>query len=108
MIFVTWTLVIQTIDFHKFTEKTILTPEAYENELANVRLLGYALDRMEEVDHIVCAAAPIFDHKGKIAASLWITGPVFRLSLDEAQRKVADVIQAGLKVSRQLGFGGNF
>ena len=98
--------IIPTIDFRKFTENTILTPEAYEDELANVRLLGYALDRMEEIDHIACVAAPVFDHRGKITASLWITGPVFRLSIDEAKRKAADVIQAGLDISRQLGYGG--
>ena len=100
--------IIPTIDFCKFTENTILAPEAYENELANVRLLGYAMDRMEGIDHIVCVAAPVFDHKGKIVASLWITGPVFRLPIDLAQRKASDVMKAGLEISQQLGYGGNF
>ena len=100
--------IIQTIDYCKYTENTILTSEAYEKELANVRLLGYALDRMEGIDHIVCVAAPVFDHKGKIAASVWITAPLFRLSIDTAKHKASDVMKAGLEISQRLGYGENF
>ena len=99
--------IIKSLNYHKFTENTITTPEAYRNELAKVRILGYAMDIEEEARHIVCCGTPIFDHMNKVVAALWITGPIFRLTEEKMDEFKPYVLEAGLRISRELGFSGN-
>lgn len=96
--------VISALSFDRMTKNTILSMEDYRRELEEVRRLGYALDREEQIDHVFCIGAPVFNHKAEVLAAVWITGPVFRISGAEVSRLAAIVKQTTLEISRRAGF----
>ncbi len=65
--------------FTKYNQRTITTPEDFRVEINDIRQLGYALDRAEELDGVHCIGAPIFDRYGSPVAAIWTTGPSERL-----------------------------
>jgi IclR family acetate operon transcriptional repressor len=84
------------------TSKTITQKAHLLQHLASVREQGIAFDLGENVDGVVCVAAPVFDPHGRIVAGLSVSGPTSRM---EAKLMVIrdDVRTAGLKISRMLG-----
>ena len=70
--------------------------------LASVREQGVGFDLGENVDGVLCIAAPIFDQHGRVVAGVSVSGPTSRM---ESKVMVIrdDVRNAGLKVSRMLG-----
>lgn len=96
--------IVDTIKFEKLTQNTILSPDAYYHELADVRVLGYAMDREEQVDHVICIGAPVFNHENDTVAAVWITGPVFRIDSDRVFKLAPCVMTAAKKISLRLGF----
>ncbi len=89
----------------KFNNRTITTRKALRDELAEIRKLGYAVDRGEELDDLHCVAAPILSHRGYPLASIWITGPASRLHLEEFPRIGVLVREKVAVVSRRFGYG---
>jgi DNA-binding IclR family transcriptional regulator len=95
---------IKQISFTRFTRKTIMTAAAYARELAQVKALGFALDRNEESDTYACAAAPVFDRRGSPVAALWISGPVDRVTPDLLPKLAAVVRKHAMQLSERLGY----
>lgn len=96
--------IIEDIDFHKFTEKTITDPELLKKHLAQVRKNGYAMD-VEEIEiGLVCVAAPIRNHQGKVIAAISLSGPVSRMQEERLPVIQADILMAGKNISKQLGY----
>ena len=65
---------------HAFTPLTIRTREALLAELAQIRKDGFAINRGERVSGVCGVAAPVFNSRGTVAASIGISGPVARLN----------------------------
>ncbi|MFV0393405.1 MAG: IclR family transcriptional regulator [Coprobacillaceae bacterium] len=65
---------IQKINFEPYTEYTITSIEKYMDELKEVRAKGYAKDDRENTVHQIAAAAPIFNHRGEVVASISCVG----------------------------------
>ena len=93
---------IRSIDYEAFTPNTITTPEAYERELRQVRLAGYAVDDREYHPGVRCVAAPIFGIGG-LVASLGISAPADRLDADRLKVMAPIVVDTAARVSRELG-----
>jgi len=77
----------------KYTEHTITTPGALQDELAAVRRDGYATATAELEDGLVAVAAPVFDGTGSCVAALSISGPAYRMPperLDELGKLCAE------------------
>jgi DNA-binding IclR family transcriptional regulator len=88
-----------------FTEKTITDPEALRDELAKIRLQGYATGLEELEIGLNAIAAPVWDHYGEIAAALSVTGPSPRLTLPRIQEQIAaQVIEYAKMISRAAGY----
>lgn len=88
-----------------FTERTITNLEALERELAEIRKLGYALDRGEHETEVRCVAAPIFDIHGNVVAALSISGPAGRLENQETQKTLIEKACATAQaISQKLGY----
>ena len=87
----------------RLTPNTVGNLQQLEAEIYRVRKNGYACDLEEHELHIRCIAAPIWDHTGRVNASLSITAPVVRMAVTRL-RQLAPMIQsAGLQISRELG-----
>lgn len=87
----------------RFTEHTITDLDALRAELATVRQTGYAVDREEIEDGLVCIGAPIRDHTTKVVAAISVAGPASRLQGDVLTASAADVVAVAVRMSEVLG-----
>jgi DNA-binding IclR family transcriptional regulator len=93
-------------EIKRLTPNTVGSLQELQTQMQKVRKRGHACDLEEHELHIRCIAAPIWDHAGAVNASLSITAPVVRMSLTRL-RELAPLIQeAGLKISKHLGYQG--
>ena len=92
------------LEIKRRTHNTISNVQDLQAHVQKVRRSGYACDLEENELHIRCVAAPIWDHAGNVNASLSITGPVVRMSMARLRQLAPLVQQAGLNISRELGF----
>jgi IclR family KDG regulon transcriptional repressor len=92
------------LEIKRRTQNTISNVQDLQAHVQKVRRSGYACDLEENELHIRCVAAPIWDHAGNVNASLSITGPVVRMSMARLRQLAPLVQQAGLNISRELGF----
>jgi DNA-binding IclR family transcriptional regulator len=67
--------------FERFTDRTLVSPDALENVLAECRMRGYTIEREENEVGASCIAAPILAG-GVVEAAISIAAPAARL--DEA------------------------
>jgi DNA-binding IclR family transcriptional regulator len=96
--------IIKKRGLRKRTPKTIISHARFLAELARVRERGYAIDDEENSLGARCIAAPVFDHLGRVAAAVGVsgsTGQVNRASV----KKIAEMVRAAaLKISHHLGY----
>ena len=88
-----------------FTGNTITTFPGLLEELKRVRERGYAFDNEEAEAGLICIAAPIRDHSGKVIASIGVSGPTFRLSKRKVPLLSQLVSREATSLSMKLGFG---
>ena len=86
-----------------YTPSTRTDPSTLRTELDQIRATGHAFDREEFAVGLTCIAAPLFDHTGRVAASLGIAGPAVRLADERLSRLAPLVREAAAGVSRHLG-----
>lgn len=98
--------ILSEIEFTRFTDNTILNTVDYLKELKNVKACGYGLDRGEELSGVRCIGAPIFNQAGKVAASVWISGPAERLSDEAIVEYSNEVVDCAKEISKKMGFMG--
>ena len=72
--------VVKSIRFKRFTNSTIVTPEALIAEVEAIRACGNAYDREEHEPGIRCVAAPIHSADRSFVAGVSVTGPAYRVS----------------------------
>jgi len=90
--------------FKRHTRHTLTSAKAYRVELAGVRTLGHAIDRGEESETFACAAAPVFDRRGRPVAAIWISGPVDRVTPEKMAALGERVRRAAADLSGKLGY----
>lgn len=73
---------MRDVKFTRFTEHSITTRRAFLEEMTNVRLEGYAVDRAEHFEGIHCVAAPVLDRTGHAVAAVTIAGPSARIATE--------------------------
>jgi DNA-binding IclR family transcriptional regulator len=84
------------------TPHTIRDPERYAHELEQVRCRGFATDDQEYLPGVRATAAPVYDARGQLVASLLVVGLTISLSVEalvptgEATARVAQAISAAL------------
>ena len=87
----------------QFTERTLTTMAALEEELVRIREGGVAIDDEEYAPGMRCIAAPIRNQYG-VVASMGISGDL-NLIQDESMPRLRRLVQdAALRVSAQLGY----
>ena len=90
--------------FHGYTAHTLTTRKALRENLAEIRDRGYAFDREEHEDGIICVAMPILSRSHRVLGALSVTSSVERTTLQDlaglaprlnkTSRKIADEAQS--------------
>jgi len=98
-------LFLETAKLKKYTNKTIADPEKLRKKLSAIKKAGYAYSEGELHAGGQAFAAPVFDHEGKVCASLSVAGPVQRMMNDKLEKIKNLVIKYANEITGQLGFG---
>ncbi len=100
--------VLEDVELIKYTNETIVEPEHLKKELQRIREEGCAFDWGEREEHVRCVAAPIFDHEGKIAASISVSGPSTRMTSYFIKNELVDIVKdVARKTSIKMGYNSN-
>jgi IclR family acetate operon transcriptional repressor len=87
----------------RFTDRTIVEHQALEAALAQVREQGYSITHEEHQEGLSAAAAPIYDHTGRVIAALTVSGPTYRIGPGEIEALVPSLQETAQHISAQLG-----
>ncbi|WP_162463080.1 IclR family transcriptional regulator [Paenibacillus psychroresistens] len=88
----------------QLTPNTIIDEHALFLELNQIKEQGFALDNEEIVQGARCIAAPIFDMFGHIQGAISLSGALHRLPNEHIPAIASDLKEAGLNISRKLGY----
>ena len=56
-------------------------------------------------DHVRCIAAPVFNHEGKAAASISVSGPSNRITSYYMKNELVDIVKdVAARMSHKLGY----
>ncbi len=88
----------------RFTSRTITDPSALQQQLADIRQRGYAVDDREHEPDVRCVAAPIRNASGRVFAAVSVSGPARRLTESRVPTLANLVMEHAASISAQLGF----
>jgi len=94
---------INQLSFQGFTESTLTQPAQFLKHLEEIRQAGYAKDLEEHEVGIRCVAAPIFDYRGDVIASVSVTAPTIRLTLQRLEEFAPSVVNSAYEITLKLG-----
>jgi DNA-binding IclR family transcriptional regulator len=83
-----------------YTARTITSLERLEQEVAQIRINGYALDREENEEGVCCVGVQIRDLSGQTIAAMSISGPTTRLT-EQTIPECASLLAAAAKAISQ-------
>ena len=95
---------LERSDITPFTPYTLVEKDKIVNDLERIRSQGYSVDNEEMEEGVRCVAALFFDHQGKPAAAVSITGAAMRVTPDRIKRFGNLVNSCAAAISGQLGF----
>ncbi|MBP7495212.1 MAG: IclR family transcriptional regulator C-terminal domain-containing protein, partial [Spirochaetales bacterium] len=87
-----------------FTPNTITTEERLWKEISHIRKVGYAIDDREHEEHLRCIGAPIFNSEGEVFASVSLSGPAERNTLERIESMAPALLEATVEISHRLGY----
>lgn len=97
-------ILLNHITFTRYTDNTLPSKNAIQDEIEVVKQDGYSLDRGEEVSGILCVAAPVLDYRNYPIASIWLSGPEKRMKKKGIERIGRAVSEVAGSVSFKFGF----
>ena len=96
--------IIARLKLTRFTPKTITTQAKLHKELTEVRQLGYAVDREEEMEGQICIGAVIKNKKNNIAGAIWLVAPSNRMDKQKIHHTGRLIKQSVDEISTNLGY----
>jgi len=96
--------IIRTKGLERFTENTITDKALLLRDLRKVVQRGYAADNMEHEEGMRCVGAPIRNSGGMVFASISVSGPSQRITLDRIPQIAKKVISTANEISGRLGY----
>jgi len=88
---------------HRFTERTIVNPDALMQELAQVRSRGHALNTGELEGDIGAVSAVVFERPADVAGVITATVPMYRFGRERREELAESVMRAAAELSSMLG-----
>ncbi|WP_330253991.1 IclR family transcriptional regulator [Nocardia sp. NBC_00565] len=99
-----WRTIADRIDYRKFTDRTIRTPERYLMELELVAAQGYAEDHEEHESFVNCIGVPVRNGTGVVVAAVSMSVPDMLLDHDQVLAELPRVRAAAEAISTELGW----
>ena len=87
-----------------YTENSIVDRGTLERALEQVREQGYAIAHEEYEEGLSAIAAPIRDHTRQVVATVSISGPSYRMGLNQIKMFVEPLKDTAHDISTQLGY----
>lgn len=91
------------LELQRFTENTIVEHDDLVQEVEGIRSRGWGIDEREHEESIRCIAAPVFDVRGHAIAAVSVSVPASRMSREELDRHVTDLLLGTEAITRALG-----
>jgi IclR family acetate operon transcriptional repressor len=92
--------------FPKLTERTPTDRKKIDEAIEKTRRDGYSISYQERQEGTAGVGVPIFDHRGKVVASLNITLPSDRFDEEKIPAWVELIKDAGKRLSQKNGYAG--
>ena len=89
-------------DLRPLTPNTIIDPERFIREMAQIRRQGFAVNRGEWRAAVHGVAAPIGDSMGRVVAAVGVSGPAERFKPAQVRKFSARVMSVAARISAQL------
>lgn len=90
--------VVASINFRKFTDHTLVTPEQLLADIEAIRASGNSYDREEHELGIRCVAAPLYSKDLSFVAGVSVTGPAYRVSMEMLESWAEMVRKTALEI----------
>jgi len=87
-----------------FTENTMTDKDRLRKKLSEIRQTGYSYSKGEVAAEGWALAAPVFDHLGKICASLCILSTIYRMKKETIEQVRDALIKYAKEITVNLGF----
>jgi DNA-binding IclR family transcriptional regulator len=82
---------------------TITSRKQLHSEIDRIREKGYAVDNEELAPGLRCVAAPVFDHTGRAAYAISVSGPAVRMTFERIEKISPRLSAVCEKISVRLG-----
>jgi IclR family transcriptional regulator, KDG regulon repressor len=86
-----------------FTAATVTGKETLLADLEDTRKRGYAIDREEAVQGMVCIGAPIFQRDGCVAGAISVSGGTAKVLGDKTESLAEELMKTAAEISRYMG-----
>ena len=93
----------QSIDPIKYTPNTIVTLDAFFDELSQIKIEGISFDNEEQESGIRCIAVSLKNYSGETIGALSISGPLGRMTDDKMALIKPELLKIKLQISKQIG-----
>ena len=95
-------LIMDKLDFTKYTDNTITTKEELIKEMEEIREKGHGFDREEREIGVSCIGAPVFDLNDEAIACITISGPTTRFTEENKEKWIEDLLQVSKEATNYL------
>jgi DNA-binding IclR family transcriptional regulator len=89
----------------RYNDNTIVSASKLRDELARIRVQGFAIDDEEETVRLRCIGAPLFDERSQAVAAISIAGTTFQISDERLDWLAGTVKQTAESISARLRAG---
>jgi IclR family KDG regulon transcriptional repressor len=99
------TAFLQESSLKRYTDRTVVDPEALIHQFGQIRRQGYSIDNEEYEESVKCIAVPVRDYSRNVVAGLSISGPAHRLPDHRIYNELIPwLLDAGVELSKKLGY----
>jgi len=91
--------VIENLDLTAHTRNTITDPQRLLEEINKIKASQVSIDNEELFEGMIAIGVPITDAAGRFYSSLAIQAPIFRFTLDDAERSIPLLREAAADLS---------
>ena len=92
------------VALERLTTRTIISLDELKQELAQVRMRGYAVDWGETLEEVRCVGVPVYNANGLITAALSISAPITRMDEQRVAALARQAQASARELSRRLGY----